>query len=315
MVKKIWHGFVTRSFLLILAIARIVPLKALLPWASFIGFVAYKLSKRYRAVGMKNLNIAYGDTLSEREKQKIVEGVFRSFAKSAIAEFPYVGSLTRPQVEKLVYVTPEDRQTLIDLDAMGLGVLFVTAHIGNFEFAAKRVAIEGRKLSVVARMDKNAVLADMFNNLRKDGGYQVLGRGNAAKPVIQCLRAGECVAMLPDQKSEDCWVPFFGKLSGTVAGPASIALRTGAPLIPCFDVRMTDDSHKIVVMPRIDTTPTGDQAADVERIMTEVNAAIEKIIRQYPDQWLWLHDRWRVSPPPEVLEKWNKQKETAQAAS
>jgi KDO2-lipid IV(A) lauroyltransferase len=144
----------------------------------------------------------------------------------------------------------------------------------------------------------------VVNDIRKNGGYEVLGRGNAAKPVIQRLKAGKVVAMLPDQKSEDVWVPFFGRLSGTVAGPAIIALRTGAPLVPCFCVRQPDDTHRIVVMPEIDTTATGDQQADVERIMTEVNAAIESVVRKYPDQWLWLHDRWRDQAPPEVAAKW-----------
>ncbi|MDR3706887.1 MAG: lysophospholipid acyltransferase family protein [Capsulimonadaceae bacterium] len=304
MVKRIWQAFVIRAFLFILFLARIVPLKAMLPFASSLGRLGFRLSKRYREVGLKNLGIAYGDSLSEAEKLKIIERVFRNFAKAAIAEFPYVGSMSADAVRKLVTISPEDEEYLWSMHREGKGILFITGHFGNFELAAKRIAIEGLKLSVVARMDRNAVMADLFNGIRQDGGYQVLGRGNAAKDVIKALKRGEIVAMLPDQKSEDCWVPFFGRLAGTVAGPAIMALRTGAPLIPCFCVRQPDDTHHILALPRIDATSTGDQHADVERIMTDVNAAIEKAVRMYPDQWLWLHDRWRVTPPAEVVEKW-----------
>ncbi|HEY3332710.1 MAG TPA: lysophospholipid acyltransferase family protein [Capsulimonadaceae bacterium] len=307
MIKRLWQGFVARVFMLVLFTARILPLRALLPWAAFWGSVGYRLSARYRNVGMKNLTLAYGDSLSDAEKRRIVEQVFRNFAKAAIAEFPYVGTMAPDKVKKLVQVEDADFKYLNDLFDEGKGILFITGHFGNFEFAAKRLTVEGKRLAVVARMDKNAVLADLFNKIRKDGGYEVLGRGSAAKPVIQRLRKGEIVAMLPDQKSEDCWVPFFGRLSGTVAGPAIIALRTGSPLVPCFCVRQPDDTHKVVVLPRIDTTSTGDQHADVDRIMTDVNAAIETIVRQYPEQWLWLHDRWRVQPPAELLEKWNRE--------
>jgi len=305
MHKKLWQAFVVRVFLFVLFVARIVPLKAMLPWASFLGYLGYRASKRYRNVALKNLTLAYGDSLSEAEKHKIVENVFRNFAKSAIAEFPYVGAMSPDAIRSLVTISKEEEDYLWSMYRRGKGILFITGHFGNFEFAAKRVAIEGISLSVVARMDRNAVLADLFNGIRRDGGYEVLGRGNAAKPVIQRLKAGKVVAMLPDQKSEDVWVPFFGRPSGTVAGPAIIALRTGAPLVPCFCVRQPGDTHKVIVMPEIDTTNTGDQAADVERIMTDVNASIESAVREYPDQWLWLHDRWKVQPPPEVLAKWD----------
>lgn len=304
MLKKLWQSFVVRVFKLILFLTKIVPLKAMLPVASALGHFGYCASKRYRNVGLKNLTIAFGDTMSDAEKHAVVDRVFRNFAKAAIAEFAYIGSLSPDDVRKLVQISKEDEDYLWSIYRRGRGLLFITGHFGNFELGAKRVAIEGIKLSVVARMDGNAMMADLINGIRKDGGYEVLGRGNAAKPVIKRLRSGQAVAMLPDQKSEDVWVSFFGRPSGTVAGPAIIALRTGAPLVPGFCVRQADDSFRMLVMREIDITSTGDQDADVERIMTDVNAAIEKAIRLYPDQWLWLHDRWRVAPPPEVAAKW-----------
>jgi KDO2-lipid IV(A) lauroyltransferase len=113
---------------------------------------------------------------------------------------------------------------------------------------------------------------------------------------VQKLREGGLVAILPDQKSDDVFVPFFGKTAGTVAGPAILALKTGAPIVPFFCPRLPNGTFRMVVGDEIDTHTTGDQTADVERIMTDINLAVEKIVREYPDQWLWLHDRWLIRP-------------------
>ena len=114
---------------------------------------------------------------------------------------------------------------------------------------------------------------------------------------MQRLRGNGIVAIVPDQKSEDVFVPFFGRLAGTVAGPAVLSLKTGAGILPMFCPRQPDGTYRVVILPEIDPTPTGDTDADIRRIMAEITRVIEDIVRQYPDQWLWLHDRWRVPPP------------------
>ena len=116
------------------------------------------------------------------------------------------------------------------------------------------------------------------------------------------LRDNKIVAIVPDQKSEDVFVPFFGKLAGTVAGPAVLALKTGAAILPMFCPRRPDGTYETVFYPAIVPEPTGDMEADIKKIMTEITADIEDIVRKYPDQWLWLHDRWRIPPPERISE-------------
>ena len=134
--------------------------------------------------------------------------------------------------------------------------------------------------------------------IRANGGYV----GPAARrlaprdPANGCANNG-IVAILPDQKSEDVFVPFFGRLAGTVAGPAVLSLKTGAGIVPMFCPRQPDGTYRVEILPEIDTTPTGDADADIHRIMADVTRVIEGVVRRYPDQWLWLHDRWRVPPP------------------
>jgi len=305
-MKRFWQGLTLLVFKCLLTCAKVFPLKLMLPVGAALGSIAYTLVSRYRKVALKNLTIAYGDSLSDVEKQGIARRVFQNFAMSAIAEFPYVASLKPEAVKKLVYLDPADYQRLVDVVESGVGIIVVTGHFGNFELCARRFAAEGHRFGVVARIDANGSLAEIFNDIRRKGGYDVIGRGDAVRPIIKRVKEPGVVALLPDQKSEDVFVPFFGTLVGTVAGPAVIALRTGAHVIPVFCVRQPDNTHRIHMLDEIDTSSTGDMQHDVERIMTDYNAVLEKMVRAYPDQWLWLHDRWRSKPPPEVLAKWER---------
>jgi KDO2-lipid IV(A) lauroyltransferase len=121
----------------------------------------------------------------------------------------------------------------------------------------------------------------------------VKDKGNAARDVLTALKQGDVVGILPDQNSGDVFAPFFGVPAGTAAGPALFALRTGAPIIPSYTVRQPDDTYLARFFPPIEIKPTGDRSADAQQIMTEANRILEQVVRQYPEQWLWLHNRWK----------------------
>jgi KDO2-lipid IV(A) lauroyltransferase len=187
-----------------------------------------------------------------------------------------------------------------ELLARGKGLIVISAHIGNWELLARRAALDGYRFAVVVRQSHDDGMNEVTDYARKSGGYEVLARGNSAKGVLQRLRSGGIIAVLPDQKSEDVFVPFFGRLTGTVAGPASLALKTGAPILTMFCLRMPDGTYKIEIAPDVDISSTGDLEADRIRLMADITAEIERVVRLHPDQWLWLHDRWKA-PIPEHL--------------
>ncbi len=313
--KQIWQAFVLRSMKTIFALSGRVPKRVLLGLGVALGSLGYALSARYRAVALKNMAIAYGDSISIDEKLRITRQVFINFAKAAVAEFAVTAKMSPEQIKQLCEVEPDALQKITDLLSRGKGIVAVSAHIGNFELMARRFAVDGYKFAVVVRNDGNQAIAGLLNEIRETSGYEVIGRGEAAKPILKKLRAGGIAVMLPDQKSDDVFVPFFGTLAGTVAGPAVVALRTGAPILPIFCIRLPGDRHKIIAGTPIEAIPTDDKEADTERIMTRVNEEIEKIVRQYPEQWLWLHDRWRVKVPAEVMAKWEATHQTMAAAS
>lgn len=294
--KKIWQGFTRRAFAAAFALLRRTPWRPALAFGTALGTLGYHVSARFRRVADKNLQIAYGDTLTERQRQALVKRVFQHFTRAALVEFLKGADLTLDEMRQLVQVASyQPAETLL---ARGKGVIVVSAHLGNWEWLSKRAAMEGYDVKVVARQSEDAAFNALTDRVRGKNGYTVHPRGDSPRALLKQLRANKIVAIVPDQKSEDLFVPFFGRLAGTVAGPAVLAQKTGAAILPMFCPRQPDGTYKTVFYPAIFADPAVDAETDRHRIMAEITAAIEDIVRQYPEQWLWLHDRWRVPPPP-----------------
>jgi Kdo2-lipid IVA lauroyltransferase/acyltransferase len=295
MIKLLWQNLISSALRMLVASARLCPRIVLVKAAGALGIVAFYVSGRYRRVAYKNLRMTFGVSLSETQIFQITRNVFQSFAKSFIAEFPWSASASPKMLRDLVELRPEDRIIIDNLLSLGRGMIVTTAHFGNFELLGPRFQADGYKIAVVVRNDRNSRLAETINDVRRHS-YDVIPRGQAAKQVIKRLRSGWVVAMLPDQKSDDLLLSFFGIPTGTVAGPAVMALRTGSPILPIYCVRQDDETHKIQLGEPIIPVATDDADQDVRRIMSEINQSIEWIVRRHPGQWLWLHDRWRNVP-------------------
>ncbi len=263
-----------------------------------LGKLAYRLSRRYRRVAEQNLQMAFGDSLSPQQRRQLAQQVFVHFTTS-LMEFLLADRLSPDDLRRMVTIVGEEH--LQRCVQQGKGTLLITAHYGNWEIAARYVTqCKGYPLSVVARDADNGAAARLINRLRERGGYRVIPRGQAARPVLQALRRNELVALLPDQNAGDVFVPFFGRLAGTVAGPALLALRSGAPLLPAFCTRQPDHTYLIEILPPLEIQPSGDKERDVFDIMARLTALIEQQIRKHPAQWLWLHNRWKTRPLEEA---------------
>ena len=298
MKKRIWQWMVRSTLSALLVILKFIPWRVALSFGTMMGSLGYALSARYRKVADKNLRLAYGDSKTPAERAELTKRVFQHFSRMALVECLKAPTLTDDELRKLVVV-----ESYAPFDAVlsrGNGMVFICAHLGNWELLARRAAIEGYPVMVIARQSPDPGLNAITDRLREGGGYTVHPRGASVKPILKTLRAGGIVAILPDQKSDDVFVPFFGEVTGTVAGPAVLAMKTGAAILPSFCPRQPDGTYRMIFKPEIDTHTTGDTAADTERIMTDINQVIEDVIREYPDQWLWLHDRWKIKPPATV---------------
>jgi len=182
--------------------------------------------------------------------------------------------------------------------AIGKGIIACTAHLGNWERFGHWLIATGRQISVVARDANQGEIQDRVAKIRDLTGVIVLSRGDSARPILVKLKRKEIVGILPDQNSEESFAPFFGKPAGTVLGPAVLHMRTGAVLLPAYCVRVGPGKYRVVLREPIDID---NSMANAEEIMAKLNAVLESVIREYPDQWLWLHDRWKSARKRNLL--------------
>lgn len=252
-----------------------------------LGRTLFRLSKKHRERAMSNLRLAYPD-MPESERRDLAVKVFEHFGMVA-TDFMRTSSRTDEEVQANMEV--EGREIVDQVLAQGKGMLVVTAHFGNWERFAQFARTQGKEIFAVARdLDDARAHADV-QRLRELTGLTVISRGNAARTMISLLRENKIVALLPDQNCSESFLPFFGLPTGTVLGPATISLRTGAPLVPAFCARVGAGKYKTIVWPPIEPTPGIENK--VEALSRSMNDAIERIVRMYPDQWLWFHDRWK----------------------
>lgn len=269
------------------------------PWSvrlagNTLGVMFYYASSRYRKVALKNLRAVYGQDKTEAETIAIAKGVFRHFSRAAL-EFFSVLSLSREQVSALIDI--EGAEHLDRAMADGRGGIIVTAHYGNWELLARKLVILGYAINVIARDSDDPGMTGITARIREHGGYKVFDRDQPLIGVMRALKNNEILGILPDQhESHGLFVDFFSRPAATATGPAAFALKSGAPLLPVFATRMPGGKYKAIVYPPIDFEPSGDIDVDMRDLTGLINLAIERAVRLHPDQWLWLHDRWKSSP-------------------
>ena len=184
----------------------------------------------------------------------------------------------------------------------------LTAHFGNWELLAKTFGLKGYKGNVLARPLDNPYIEKILYDLRTASGNKVIyNRENAVKNIISALNEKEIVGFLPDENASKrigVFVDFFGVKACTMPGMANIAAKTKLPVVPAFIVRIKGkdgnySKHRLIIEPPLDIKYTGDRKTDTMNILKLFNEKIEDIIKQYPEQWFWIHNRWKTRPDDE----------------
>jgi KDO2-lipid IV(A) lauroyltransferase len=256
----------------------------------------YLATPRLRAVARRNLELALPQ-LGSTAHRRIVRGVYRSLAR-LLAEFAHFPRLTPETLpNQVIFDGLENYESAL---AKGRGVIFLTAHIGAWELGAFAHGLHGYRLNVVYRALDNPGLNALVNRYRSLGGNRLIEKRESARSVLAALARNETVGILADQNTlaeEGVFVNFFGIPACATAGIARIALHSGAAVVPAFCV--WDEQTKrfrILYEPALVLPETGDADHDVQAATQQMAAVIERIVRQYPDQWLWIHRRWKTRP-------------------
>ena len=252
-----------------------------------LGEIAFRLDKKHRERTVANLQLAFPEW-SDSKRQEVALGVFRHFG-IATADFLRTPVRTSQEILDTMEVEGFEHWEAVQ-GQLDNGAIACTAHLGNFERFGSWAKEMGQPITVVAREANQGAIQDKMEELRKMAGIDFMGRGDAVRPILKKLREGKVVGLLPDQNSGEAFLPFFGHPCGTVLGPAVLHLRTKAIMLPAFCVRIGVGRYRVIIRPAIDPE---NSIKEPEALMTQFNAVLESVIREYPDQYLWMHDRWK----------------------
>jgi KDO2-lipid IV(A) lauroyltransferase len=287
----------------VLAIFGLLPRGVSLKLAGALSRLGYSVLGRLRSVGMRNLEIAFPEKTLE-ERAEILRGTFASLGR-LLAEFSRFPRVTPAELERLIDFGPDNEslEPIRRLQAEGRGVLITTAHLGVWEMLFFGLAAIHEPISGLARPLDNALIEALAFRIRTRFGTRPINKTHAALPAIRLLRAGGVLGILSDVNAhpkEGVFVPFFGVAACTASGAAVFALRSNAAIYPLFCV--WDDAterYKFVHGKLIEPARTGDRDRDTIETTAAYTAEIEKAVRKYPDQWMWVHRRWKTRPPGE----------------
>jgi len=264
-----------------------------------IGLAVHHLYPRLRAVGMRNLTLAF-PSMSDDDRRRILRGEFVSLGRqlAEVCQFP---NYTRENVSKVVvYDGLENYERAF---TRGKGVLFLTGHLGAWELSAFAHSLQGHPLWIVMRPLDNPYLNALVERYRTMHGNRTVGKDDFVRGLLAAMRAGEAVGILMDTNMtppQGVFVNFFSIPACTASGLARIALRTDAAVVPGFTI-WDEKTRKYVLRfdPALKLIRTGDNEADIVANTAQFTSVIEDFIRRYPDQWLWVHRRWKTRPEGE----------------
>jgi Kdo2-lipid IVA lauroyltransferase/acyltransferase len=272
-----------------------------LPWSMrkklflTLARLVYHLAPRQRIITLHNLVCAFqGKDITEI--QSIARGAYCNLGLIA-AEYFNLPHLTQENIHKWVVVEGLDHYQ--HALARGKGILFFSAHFSNWELSATAFALLVKPITVLYRPLDNPVLDEVVRRVREASGNMTLPKEHSMRMMLRTLQQNGVLAIMIDQNMawyEGTFVPFFGRLACTSDGLVRLALHTGAPVLPGFLIRQRNGTYLLKIYPEVEMVRSGDRHQDVLINTQRCTAVVEEVVRQYPDQWFWMHQRWKTQP-------------------
>jgi KDO2-lipid IV(A) lauroyltransferase len=258
-----------------------------------LGLLFRRLSRRRRELVERNLSRAYPDA-SPEERERLAQGVFAHFGGVA---FDLIASIGEPHDSILGRVEVVGLERARRAYASGRGVFFLTAHLGNWEMAAIVTSLLDMPVKVVGRPLDNPLLETRLRSFREKAGNTVVPKATAARELLRVLRSGGTVGILMDQHArppDAVAAPFFGRLASTTSAVARLANRTDALILPATCLRTGPSRYRLEYHEVVDIRDLSSAERETAALTTCLNEMIETLVRLAPEQWLWLHNRWRL---------------------
>jgi KDO2-lipid IV(A) lauroyltransferase len=287
--------FTTRSgFTVGRLAAKFLPRRWLFGFADLVARICFYCFHGFRTRSIANIAIAFGKPTNDAAVEDTARRSLRNFLRSCM-EIAIAMEVSGHELENLIPVV--GREHLDAALAKGAGVLVLSAHLGNFFLVGTRLAIDGYATSVLINQPSDTRLADLMDRYRLQVRQKTIHahpRRQALKALHDSMRRNEITLMLPDEyrRGQGVEVPLFGRTVIARRGPAAVALRTGAAIVPAYMVRQGDGSLKLIIEPEIKLDRSGRGPAQIKESMIRITQWLERTVRAYPDQWNWMNIRW-----------------------
>jgi KDO2-lipid IV(A) lauroyltransferase len=275
----------------LLAAVRLLPDGLVRAAGTFLGLTVYWLDGTRRRIAHRNLAGAF-PARSERERRTVARAAFTHFGR-LLVEFLKFSTLSEESMLARVEFVGEDHARLAY--GQGRGVVFFTGHFGFWELHALVHALRLEPFSVIARPLDNPFLHALLERIRRRTGNPVIYRQGMIRPVMRTLQAGHGIAVLIDQHIQHrdaVYVDFFGRPAATTSAIAALALRTGAPVIPCFALPLGAGRYRMIYEHPVEP-PRGDGHDAIQEFTQRCTDVLEMYVHRRPELWLWMHRRWR----------------------
>ncbi len=261
-----------------------------------LGALVFHVTGMRKKLVMEHLARVFGMSGDSEKLRAMSRSVYRQLGRTAVEHARLLAGRTADLRDRLD-ISGEEH--IARARNGGRGVILVTGHFGYWELLGATVAMLGYPITVVAKKLHNPAVDGLVHAGRERLGMAVATMDKAPAAVYRALRRNECVGLLADQDAGagGVFVDFLGIRASTYQGPALFALRTGAPIVPCFIIRSGPERHRVCFETPIEAITTGDEPADIARITQAYTDVLARYIIDYPDHWFWVHRRWKTPAP------------------
>ncbi len=270
-----------------------LPRKLALSVGVYLATAVFWFSHHQKEKACKHLRQSLG--IEQPAAEQLARRSFQNIGKN-LMEFMQIPRMSSEAIHQLV--TFEGREHIDWALDQGKGAIILTAHFGNWELLGASILANGYVIRGITRQLRSKRLDTIVSSYREKVGWQGIDRDGSIREVLRCLKRNELIAILADvdTRTPGIFVNFFRRPAYTPYSPVAFALKTGAVILPTFIIRQPDDSHRVVVEAPLSLQQSGENAQDLLVNTQRFTTVIESYIRRYPEQWIWMHERWKTKP-------------------
>lgn len=298
--RKIRYTLVYRLVRFFIFLSVLMPRVTWLKFCGILGRVAFRFANKTRTLVIKHLAMAYGREKSTAEIRILAKRVFEYLGKNSGEMLRATKVETLEELKEFLVVS--GMHNYEQANQKGKGVIFLTCHLGAFDLQVSTMALHGLNPNIIGTPLKNKKLNQLLWDYRNKYGAVAIQRGRETFRMIKVLKSGGSVALLIDQDTnvKSRFVNFFGHPAATPVGATVLAMKTGAAVVPTYVHLASDWKQRMEILPEIPITVTGDDEADMINNTQVLSDFIEQTIRKHPEQWVWMHERWKTKPGQEI---------------